>query len=445
MEESAALFDEKSAQASKRLLTYNSSTLQFEDGALEAEFLAWYVGHNLAVAKFSVVMTYVLAVVWTSCIGRVVNTDVWNLIYLIPWLSVLFLKRGSLIRERIHMSWSTLSLCITLFQSVYFGYTFTAVANHYLDSSSTCKSESIFVSPDQYFSPSQSASAAILAAQQYDLPIPNTTLIWIVWAWWNTCFCGGVTMGARPIFIACVQCVIISLAVFIASPFFFATHYWLYYSSLHFLLVVHQAAFFSVVLVSQWHAERQARQLFVRTTQLTDQLTKEKEQYLRDLAKHATDLFEVERAKPLWLIQEDDLKCASSFKPFMSCSCNYNGFLGSGSFGTVHHALWHGAEVAIKFRKQLYCREGNSTDIFIKEMEVRAVYIHWISVTALHAMTLHDAWHDVHVVFNKEVNSVCGFLFVTLDLLLTPHLPPSPLPSLRRQCLAFAIRTSCST
>jgi hypothetical protein len=90
------------------------------------------------------------------------------------------------------------------------------------------------------------------------------------------------------------------------------------------------------------------RQLFLRTTWLTQQLTEEKERFLRNLAEQATHMFEAERAKPLWHINQEDIKCIHTLEPFKACECKYSVVLGAGSFGTVHHALWHGTEVAMK-------------------------------------------------------------------------------------------------
>jgi hypothetical protein len=96
--------------------------------------------------------------------------------------------------------------------------------------------------------------------------------------------------------------------------------------------------------------------------------------------------------KPLWHVAVGDIKCIHTFACFKECNCGKSGLLGAGSYGTctlrslcmhytltmhalcthyaltmhslcthyaltigtVHHALWHGAEVAIKCRKQLY-------------------------------------------------------------------------------------------
>ena len=54
----------------------------------------------------------------------------------------------------------------------------------------------------------------------------------------------------------------------------------------------------------------------------------------------------------------------------------HSGLLGAGSYGAVHHALWHGAEVAIKCCKQLYDEDSShfkspemARATFIQEME----------------------------------------------------------------------------
>jgi hypothetical protein len=61
--------------------------------------------------------------------------------------------------------------------------------------------------------------------------------------------------------------------------------------------------------------------LFMRTTELAHQLAQERESRLRNLAEQATNLFEVERAKPLWHIVEEDIKCIHTHKQFRKCKC----------------------------------------------------------------------------------------------------------------------------
>jgi serine/threonine protein kinase len=122
------------------------------------------------------------------------------------------------------------------------------------------------------------------------------------------------------------------------------------------------------LLMVSWSHEAMARAIF--------RLQQEKEQRLRKLAEEATHLFEAERAKPLWHIFEEDIKCVHTRLPFKDCECGKTVFLGTGSFGTVQHALWHGVEVAIK-RRKLLKNEGKMemlqaqtpSNTLIKEME----------------------------------------------------------------------------
>jgi hypothetical protein len=76
--------------------------------------------------------------------------------------------------------------------------------------------------------------------------------------------------------------------------------------------------------------------LFKRTTELKQELAEEREQRLRNLAEEATHLFEAERAKPLWHIQEEDIKCLHTRECFKSCECGKRA-AGIALTSTVHY------------------------------------------------------------------------------------------------------------